>query len=61
MAAKKPIEIGQTKPFVSKSYSGRGKIIEIKPTRRGSYYTLQTKDHPRGVVSVRESQLVKAV
>lgn len=56
----KPPEIGQRRPFVSKGYSGRGTVTAIKPTLRGPYITLETKDHPRGIVSVRESQLVKA-
>lgn len=51
------LKIGQRRRWESKTYAGTGKIVAIKPTGRGNYVTLKTKDHPTGQVSVRESQV----
>lgn len=53
----KKLEVGQYRSWTSKAFRGHGMITEIRQTAKGAYITLKTRGHPKGEVSVRESQV----
>lgn len=52
-----PIRVGSRVNWSSKTHEGRGKVLSIDSKRTGAWATVQTKDHPAGVVTVRLSQV----
>lgn len=51
------IKVGSRVQFTSRENAGKGVVAEIKPTLKGPYYKVRTKDHPHGFVSVRRNQV----
>jgi hypothetical protein len=51
------IKVNSRVAWQSKTHRGNGVVTEIFGGRTGNWVSVKTKDHPAGVVTVRESQV----
>ena len=51
------IKVGSNVSFKSKARTGKGKVAEIYGGKTGDWARVVTKDHPKGEVTVRLSQV----
>jgi hypothetical protein len=54
------IKIGKRVNYTSRGYTGKGTIARINETARGVFVEVTAKDHPKGAVQVRPSQIAAA-
>lgn len=54
------IKAGKRVAFTSRSTKGRGVVESIEAKGTGTWVTIKSKDHPKGVVTVRPSQIASA-
>lgn len=52
------IKIGSRVSFQSKRHEGTGVVTGIAAKATGAWYTVKTKAHPTGQVTVRRSQVL---
>lgn len=51
------VKVGSNVNFKSKTHTGKGKVAEVYGGKTGNWFRVKTKDHPKGEVTVRESQV----
>lgn len=51
------IKEGSRVEFASRNHVGRGTVARIDHKLTGAWFTVKTKDHPKGQVTVRASQV----
>lgn len=51
------IKTGSRVSFHSKAHQGAGTVTSVESKATGDWYTIKTKDHPAGKVTVRRSQV----
>ena len=51
------LKVGSRVSFQSRANSGAGTITAIETKATGEWFTVKTKDHPAGKVTVRRSQV----
>lgn len=54
------IKIGKKVSYKARSHSGTGKVTAVVEGARGSFVEIEDKNHPKGRVAVRASQVSAA-
>jgi hypothetical protein len=54
------IKVGKRVSYSSRGYNGKGTVARINETARGVFVEVTAKDHPKGKVQVRASQIAAA-
>lgn len=49
--------VGSRVEFKSRNNAGKGVVSAIEAKATGEWFTVKTKDHPKGTVTVRRSQV----
>lgn len=57
MKKKREIKIGSRVSFTSRVNEGKGTVASIDLKQTGSWFTIRSKDHPLGIVTVRRAQV----
>ena len=57
MKKERELRVGSRVSFVSRMNEGKGVVSGIDTKTTGAWITIRSKDHPRGVVTVRRSQV----